>query len=134
MNKTNSFSFVVIFLSLVFVLTGCSSTSTENISNLISTENAKLLYEETLAPNEAYVTSEEDLVKYYIEIYQDENFKIIVNASSNSQFIKEQQYTLDFDKQITEKDVKVSWTTLMGNPEASADMAYFLSLSTMMSA
>ena len=79
----------------MFVFTGCSSTSIDNISNLISTEKTKLIYEETLAPNEAYVKSEEDLVKYYIEIYQDENFKIIVNASSNSQFIKEQQYTLD---------------------------------------
>ena len=107
------------FLSLVFILTGCSLKSADNRSNLISPEKAKLIYEETLSPNKAFVTSDEDLVNHYIEIFQDENYAIIVNASSNSLLFEDQQYTLDYDKQITEEDINVSWTTLMGNSEAN---------------
>lgn len=118
-NKNKGISLAAIFLSLVFILVGCSSKSADNLSNLISIGNAKLIYEETLSPNKAYVTSDEDIVNYYIKVYQDENFKIIVNAGSNSSFFDDQQYTLDYDKQIEKEDVTVSWTTLMGNPEAT---------------
>lgn len=118
-NRNKGIFLAVIFLSLVFILAGCSSKSDDNHSNFISTENGKLIYEETLSPNEAYVTSDKDIVYYYIKIYQDEDFTIIVNASSNSSFFEDKQYTLDYDKQIAKEDVTVSWTTLMGNSEAN---------------
>lgn len=118
-NGNKGISLAAIFLSLVFILAGCSSKGADNRSNLISIENAKVIHEESLSPNKAYVTSDEDLVNYHIEIYQDKNLTIIVNASSNSSFFKNQQYTLNYDKQIAEEYVTVSWTTLMGNSEAN---------------
>lgn len=123
-NKYKGISLAAIFFSIVFILAGCSSKSTDNRQNLIPPGNAKLIYEETLSPNKEYVTSDEGIVNYYIKIYQDENFRIIVNASSNSALSKEQQYTLDYDKQIAKEDIDVSWTTLMGNPEASETDQY----------
>lgn len=118
-NRKKGTTLAAIFLSFVFILAGCSSESTDNRSNLISTENAKLIYEETVSPNKAYVASDEDVVYYHIEIYQDKNYTITVNASANSSLFEDQSYTLDYDKQIAEEDVAVRWTTLMGNPEAS---------------
>lgn len=118
-NRIRGISLAAFLLSLVFILTGCSLKSADNRSNLISTEKAKLIYEETLSPNKEFVTSDEDLVNDNIEIYQDENYVIIVNASSNSLLFEDQQYTLEYDKQITEEDITVSWTTLMGNSEAN---------------
>jgi hypothetical protein len=117
-NKNKRLSLAAIFFSIMFILAGCSSKSADNRSNFTSIGNAKLIYEETLSPNKEYVTSEEDVVNYYIKIYQDKNFKIIVDASSNSPLSKEQQYTLNYDKQIGKEDIAVSWTTLMGNSEA----------------
>jgi len=118
-NRTMVIFLTAIFLSLVFILAACSSKSADNPSNLVSTESAKLIYEETISPNKAYVTSDEDIVNYYIKIYQDKNYKIIVKAGSNSAFFDDQQYTLDYDKQIAEEDITVNWITLMGNSEAS---------------
>jgi hypothetical protein len=119
--KQKSIPLAAFFMSFLLIFAACSSKSEEKGSNLISTENAKLIYEETLSPNEAYVASSEDVVYYYIKIYQDKNNKIIVKASSNSALSEDMQYTLDYDKQIAKEDVKVSWTTLMGNPEPSED-------------
>jgi hypothetical protein len=119
-NRRKWISLAAAFLSFLFILAGCSSKSVDN-SNQILTDSAKLVYEETLSPNKEYVTSDKDIVYYYIKVYQDENSKIIINASSNSEFFKDLQYTLDCDKQITKEDVKVSWTTLMGNPKPSKD-------------
>ena len=35
--------------------------------------------------------------------------------------MEDQSYTIDYDKQIEKDDVKVTWTTFMGNPEATED-------------
>lgn len=115
--KNKVISLAMVVLSIAFILAGCSSKSTDNHPNLIPTASAKLIYDETLSPNKAYITSDEDLVNYYIKIYQDKNYTITVNASSNSPLFKGQQYTLDYDKPIAKEDVNVSWTTLMGNPK-----------------
>jgi hypothetical protein len=119
--KQKNIPLAAIFLSFLLIFAACSSKSAEKGSNLIPTINAKLIYEETVSPNEAYVTSSQDVVYYYIKIYQDDNNKITVKASSNSALSEDMQYTLDYDKPIAKEDVDVSWTTLMGNPEPSED-------------
>ena len=68
--------------------------------------------------NKEYVTSDEDIVNYTIQIYQNtKNYDIIVNADSNSGFFEKTQYVLDYDKPISKSDVNIEWTTLMGNPK-----------------
>jgi len=120
-SRNNAICIAAIILSFIFILAGCSSKSAVSRSDLLATENAKLIYEETLCPNKAYVISDKDLVFYNIRIYQDDNFTIIVNPSSNFSFFEDQQYTLSFDKSIAEDNINVHWTSLMGNPEASED-------------
>ena len=66
-----------------------------------------------------YVESEEDIVNYSIEVYQDEDYKVLVNAKSNSEFFETLQYELEYDQEITESDIAIEWTTLMGNPKAT---------------
>lgn len=53
-------------------------------------------------------------MNYTVEIYQDENNKILVSSKSNSGLYEPAQYELDFNTSITESDVDVEWTTLMG--------------------
>lgn len=109
-----------IFL-LIFSLAGCSSKDIEKTDNLVSAQNMKLVCEETISPNEDYVNNKEDVVKYTIEIYQDENNKILVNAKSNSNFFEPLQYEIEFNTSISKSDVDIQWTTLMGNPTPTAN-------------
>ena len=103
------------FMSIIVILSGCSAQSSA------LTDDATLIYEETVSPNAAYTTSDDDIVNYYIKVYQDNDFTIVVDADSNSPLLEEQQYTINYDKQIAKEDVSVRWSTLMGNPEATED-------------
>lgn len=78
-----------------------------------------LIYEETISPNKKYAESEEDAVNYNIEVYQGKDYKILVNAKSNSEFFESLQYELEYGQEITESDIAIEWTTLMGNPKAT---------------
>lgn len=112
--------FSIILLSTTIV--GCSSkNSDEADDSFVATNHDELIYEETISPNKEYVTSDKDIVNYTIQIYQDEENAIIVNADSNSGFFDKLQYVLQYDKPISEADVKIQWTTLMGNPESTED-------------
>ena len=108
-----------IILSVCFmfllVLTGCSSKDGEK--DLSMRQDMALIYEETVSPNKEYVKSEEDIVNYSIEVYQNKDYKILVNAKSNSQFFEPMQYELEYDKKITESNITVKWTTLKGKPK-----------------
>lgn len=42
-------------------------------------------------------------------------------TSSNSPLIKDQQYSVPLDQQISKENISVTWTTMMGNPEPSED-------------
>lgn len=110
-------------LSLVLMLAvGCSVQNKDNNdSSIIDTTNEKLVYEESISPNKDYVTSSEDVVNYKIQIFQDKENKIIVNADSNSKLFDKIQYVVEYDKQITKEDIKVKWTTFMGNSEHTKD-------------
>lgn len=115
--KKNIVFFVCFMLICVFALVGCSSKDTEQ--DMILGQDMKLIYEETVSPNKEYVESEEDIVNYSIEVYQDEDYKVLVNAKSNSEFFETLQYELEYDQEITESDIAIEWTTLMGNPKAT---------------
>lgn len=89
----------------------------ENISSTpVDTVNLEesLIYEETVSPNENYVSYDEEKVFYTIRVYKKEN-NIIVKSSSNTPFAKELQYEIKSDKDITKDNVKIEWTTLMGD-------------------
>ena len=98
--------FLILLVFTTFI--GCSSkNSNKDDITLIPTENDELICEET----------DEDIVNYTIQIYQNTKNNIIVNADSNSGFFEKTQYVLDYDKPISKSDVNVEWTTLMGNPK-----------------
>lgn len=108
--------FLILLVFTTFI--GCSSKNrNKDDITLIPTENDELICEETISPNKEYVTSDEDIVNYTIQIYQNTKNNIIVNADSNSGFFEKTQYVLDYDKPISKSDVNVEWTTLMGNPK-----------------
>lgn len=107
-------------LMLCVILSGCNAKSNSE-NEEIDLTGFQQIYTEEMSPNEAYVTSKDDIVYYYINIYQDNNNTILVDTSSNSQLVEDQRYTINYDKQIEKDDVKVTWTTFMGNPEATED-------------
>lgn len=61
--------FLILLVFTTFI--GCSSkNSNKDDITLIPTENDELICEETISPNKEYVTSDEDIVNYTIQIYQ----------------------------------------------------------------
>lgn len=104
-------------LAIMFSMAGCSSNSNSN--DKIDTDEAVLIHEETVSPNEKYVESEDDIIYYNIDIWQNKDNTIFVNASSNTPFFDDTQYSVDCDEQIDESDITIKWTTLMGNTESS---------------
>lgn len=110
---------MILTMSICILLIGCTHTAVnDNATNLLSGD---LILKDQVSPNKDYVTEEKDIVYYTVEVYQNEKNTIIVNTSSNSGFFEPIQYTVDFNKPITEDDVEIKWTTLMGNPDPSED-------------
>lgn len=58
--KNKMISVCLMFL-VAFSVVGCSSKDTKKSNDFISTENMKLIYEETISPNKEYVEKEEDI-------------------------------------------------------------------------
>lgn len=110
---------LVLFIFALFWVYLAKNTKKEN--KLISTTNAELIYTETISPNKEYVTSEKDIVNYSVEVYQNKDDNIIVNADSTSGFFEKLQYVLEYDRTISEQNISIEWTTFMGNPEATKD-------------
>lgn len=109
--------FICFFLLCTALLAGCGSKSEKKAEDAVS--DARLIYEETISPNEVDGVAEEDLVFYTVKVYQGEDHQIILCSESNSTFFEPLQYELAYDKEITEADIDVQWTTIMGNPEPS---------------
>lgn len=107
--------YIFMVLLLVFGLSGCSPETDAQPSDM------ELRAEETISPNEAFVEDEADVVEYTVEVYQGEDNDILVCATSNSAFFEPLQYEVEHDQKISESDVSVEWTTLMGNPKPSKD-------------
>lgn len=109
-------------LLCLVVLCSCSSKNNdENFDPIKSTSDCELIYEETISPNKDYVTSDEDLVNYKIQIFQSKENDLIINTDSNSAFFKGGQYIIDCDRPILKHGVAIKWTTLVGNPDAAEE-------------
>lgn len=121
LKKRNIVSALCLICLSVLVLVGCSSNDNGKDTDIASSKNMKLIYEETISPNKEYVKSEEEIVNYTVEVYQDKNNKILVNAKSNSAFFDPLKYELGYDKEITKTDIDIEWTTIMGNTSATED-------------
>lgn len=99
----------------------CSNKNIPAATDSVSDTFGNLVYKETISPNKEYAKSEEDIVTFTIEIYQDKHYKISVSALSNSEFFDPMQYELMYDKEISESDIDIKWTTLNGSPNPTED-------------
>ena len=97
-------------LVCAFTLLGCEATSA-----------GTAIFEETVSPNEKYVSSEEDVVYYTVKVAQTGPNTAEVSSESNSGFFEPVSYEVACDGELSADDVSVEWTTLMGNPEPSED-------------
>lgn len=105
------------FLLLCFCLvlqTGCGAKTTDDASDVA---DMNLICEETISPNEDDAASEADLVFYTVKVYQGQENQIVVCSESNSAFFEPLQQEMAYDREITEDDIDIQWTTIMGNPE-----------------
>ena len=97
-------------LACALVLLGCGTTSA-----------GKVVFEETVSPNEEYVSSEADVVYYTVRVTQAAPGTATVSAESNSGFFEPVSYEIECDGELSADDVSVRWTTLMGGTEPSED-------------
>lgn len=44
-----------------------------------------------------------------------------MNAKSNTKFFEDKEYSLKYDKNISESNISIEWTTLMGNDKATKE-------------
>ena len=97
-------------LACSLVLLGCGATSAGTV-----------IFEETVSPNEKYVSSEEDVVYYTVRVTQAAPGTATVSAESNSGFFEPVSYEVACDGELSVDDASVEWTTLMGGTEPSED-------------
>lgn len=114
---------ISLFITLLatLLLSGCFSGSSDAASALVSTDNMQLIDSQTVYPNPQDTADKEDRVYYTVEVYQDKDNTILVQANSNFKLFEKTQYTVDFDQALTKSDVSIQWTTLMGSTEATQD-------------
>ena len=97
-------------LACSLVLLGCGATSAGTVA-----------FEETVSPNEKYVSSEADAVYYTVRVTQATPDTATVSTESNSGFFEPVSYEVACDGELSADDVSVGWTTLMGGTEPSED-------------
>lgn len=114
---------ISLFITLLatLLLSGCFSDSSDAASALVSTDKMQLIDSQTVYPNPQDTANKEDRVYYTVEVYQDKDNTILVQADSNFKLFEKTQYTVDFDQVLTKADVSIRWTTLMGSTEATQD-------------
>lgn len=107
---------LITLLAILFMLgiTGCANN--ENDVN-----EADLICESIVSPNEDYIKSDEDKVVLEVKVYQNKDNTIVVNAKSNTEFFEDKEYSLKYDKIISESNISVEWTTLMGNDKPTKE-------------
>lgn len=108
---------LLIFFVICFSLVGCSSNNSQTEENI----GEKVIFKSTISPNEEYVSSKDEIVNQTIKITQNEEGEIFVEASSNSVFFEKMSYSVEYYKEIDEKDVEVKWLTLMGSDKQSKE-------------
>ena len=106
---------VAVFLLLISMsVSGCASKD-------IVDKNNNLIYQESISPNEKYVDNKEDVVRYIVEVYQENDETISIIAKSNSKFFESLDYEFYVNKSFSKDDITVEWTTLMGSTEATKE-------------
>ena len=106
---------VAVFLLLISMsVSGCASKD-------IVDKNNDLIYQESISPNEKYVDNKEDVVRYIVEVYQENDETISIIAKSNSKFFEPLDYEFYVNKSFSKDDITVEWTTLMGSTEATKE-------------
>lgn len=105
---------ILLVIIMLFLLILCLFIIYRKNMNNINIKEDNLIHEETVSPNENYVSSDEEKVFYTIKVYKNDN-TIVVKSSSNTPFTKELQYEIKYDQELTKNDVKIEWTTLMGD-------------------
>lgn len=101
---------------------GCSSNV--GTQDEILLDEGHLVYFEEMSPNEKYIEKAEDRVLYEVRVYQLDNNDMVVCVNSNSVFFESVQYKITCDDTISESDINVVWTTMMGNTEDDEDDQY----------
>lgn len=117
--KNKSIILVSIALLAMLLLSGCASGPSDHTSSLRSTDNMQKVDTQTVYPNPE--ASGDDRVYYTVDVYQDTDHTILVQADSNFKLFEKTQYTIAYDQAITKSDVSIKWTTLMGSTEVSQD-------------
>lgn len=102
---------------IAIMTTGCFPYK-ENADQDVVLKTSNLIYEETFSPNEAYAV-QEDKVYNTVRVYQNDENKITVIATSNSLLFDVLQYEYDCGEKISSYDIKVKWLTLMGSENGS---------------
>ena len=106
---------VAVFLLLISMsVSGCASKD-------IVDKNNNLIYQESISPNEKYFDNKEDVVRYIVEVYQENDETISIIAKSNSKFFEPLDYEFYINKSFSKDDITVEWTTLMGSTEATKE-------------
>ena len=106
---------VAVFLLLISMsVSGCASKD-------IVDKNNNLIYQESISPNEKYVDNKEDVVRYIVEVYQENDETISIIAKSNSKLFEPLDYEFYINKSFSKDDITVEWTTLMGSTEATKE-------------
>lgn len=117
-----------LLLLSVCLICGCSS-NVKTQDELVLNEK-DLVYTEEMSPNEEYIEVIENRVFYTVKVYQLDDKDVVVCISSNSAFFDGIQYQITCDDVISESDINVVWTTMMGNTEDTEDDQYtFVSIS-----
>ena len=107
---------VAMFLLLISMsVSGCTS------KDVVNENKNDLIFQESISPNEQYVDNKEDVVRYIVEIYQENDETISIKAKSNSKFFEPLDYEFYVNKSFSKDDITVEWTTLMGSTEATKE-------------
>ena len=101
---------LVLFLICPLMIGGCSQGETE--TDLLADNDESLIYEETISPNEDYVSSQDDIVYYTIRFYQDEDDKITVTADSNDLLFEKMEYEVPADVRISKENINIDLSNL----------------------
>lgn len=108
----------------------CGCSSNIKLQDEILLNEDDLVYFEEMSPNEEFIENAEDRVLYTVKVYQLDNNDVVVYVDSNSAFFETIQYQITCDNIISDSDVNVVWTTMMGNTEDAEDDQYtFVSIS-----
>lgn len=105
----------VALLSMSIGVSGCVA------SDRVNEKQNDLIYQESISPNEKYVEDQEDVVRYDIEIYKENEESISIQAKSNSEFFEPLNYEYYVNAPFNHEDISVEWTTLSGDTQETKE-------------